>query len=171
MKLSGRNLKRRLYGAVTSLTGKVTRARYFRGHGVHSPFVYGLVRQVFMSRRFRTDERTLYDMLRRLGLSHRRARQLQNLADYCGYRSFGTDRAAECDLAIVTRTCDSAAIPLLAAEAAASGTTLAILCPYDSRERQRQCAAAVAAHRSTSVDNRGYLLLFNNHLPKQHFKL
>ena len=23
----------------------------------------------------------------------------------------------------------------------------------------------------TTVDNRGYLLVFNNHLPKQHFKL
>ena len=27
------------------------------------------------------------------------------------------------------------------------------------------------SNASTTVDNRGYLLIFNNHLPKQHFKL
>ncbi len=170
MKIRGRNLKRRLYGAVTALSGKITRARYFRGHGVHSPFVYALVRQVFMCRGFLAEERTLYDALRSEGVSRRRARELQNLFVHCGYATFGTDRA-DVDLGIVTRTCEEEQLQRLAAEAAARSTTLAVLYPYDNRERHRCCAALVAAHRSTSVDNRGYLLLFNNYLPKQHFKL
>jgi len=33
------------------------------------------------------------------------------------------------------------------------------------------CRQIVAAHRSTTVDNRGYLLIFNNNLPKQHFRI
>ena len=35
----------------------------------------------------------------------------------------------------------------------------------------RDLPRAVAAHRSTTVDNRGYLLIFNNNLPKQHFRI
>lgn len=30
------------------LRSHLARARFFRGHGVHSPFVYAIVRQVFM---------------------------------------------------------------------------------------------------------------------------
>lgn len=170
MKIRGRNIKRRLYGALTAISGEITRARYFRGHGVHSPYVYAIVRRVFMCRRFLSPERALYDELRRIGVSHRRAQQLQNLQFHCGYATFGMDRA-EGELVIATLACAEAEIVRLAAEAADRGATLAILYPYDNRERQRCCAALTAGHRSTTVDNRGYLLLFNNHLPKQHFKI
>ena len=33
------------------------------------------------------------------------------------------------------------------------------------------CAQIVSGHRSTTVDNRAYLLIFNNYLPKQHFRI
>ena len=50
-------------------------------------------------------------------------------------------------------------------------TTLCIIAPYYDKERTEICKELVMEHRCTSVDNRGYLLLFNNHLPKQQFKL
>ena len=51
------------------------------------------------------------------------------------------------------------------------GNTVAVMSPYDGRERRAMCLQIVAAHRSTTVDNRGYLLVFNNNLPKQHFRI
>ena len=83
MKPGGHPIGLRLSGRMAELRNRLSRARYFRGHGVHSPFVYTIVR--------------------------------------C--------------------------------------------------ERQALCRQLVAAHRSTSVDNRGYLLLFHNYLPKQHFRI
>ena len=79
MKISGRNIKRRLYG-LRKLPSNLKRARYFRGHGVHSPFVYAVVRQVFMrSRLFPEGATGLYYELLARGISQRRAVQLQNL--------------------------------------------------------------------------------------------
>jgi hypothetical protein len=43
--------------------------------------------------------------------------------------------------------------------------------PYADVERRNCCRRLAAEHPSTSIDNRGYLLLFNGTLPKQHFKL
>jgi len=43
--------------------------------------------------------------------------------------------------------------------------------PYADVERRNCCRHLAAEHPSTSIDNRGYLLLFNGTLPKQHFKL
>lgn len=62
-------------------------------------------------------------------------------------------------------------LSLAAARAAAEGTTLCVMAPYAEATRTGVCRSLVGQHRSTSVDNRGYLLLFNNRLPKQHFKL
>jgi hypothetical protein len=49
--------------------------------------------------------------------------------------------------------------------------TLAICQPYANRERQEVVRALIDEHRSTTVDNRAYVLFFNNHLPKQHYRL
>jgi hypothetical protein len=59
----------------------------------------------------------------------------------------------------------------MADKACEAGVTLCILSPALDRERDMACRKIVEAHPSTSVDNRGYLLLFNNHLPKQKFRL
>ena len=64
------------------------------------------------------------------------------------------------------------AVPLFAVRAAAeAGHTVALMSPYDGCERQALCGQIVAEHASTTVDNRGYLLVFNNNLPKQHFRI
>ena len=100
MKISGRNIKRRLYG-LRMLPSNLKRARYFRGHGVHSPFVYAVVRQVFMRRKLNPEAGTaLYDALLSRGISQRRAIQLQNLMAHCGYECFDID----CDPATAPRS-------------------------------------------------------------------
>ena len=171
MKLGGHRLTLHLPRRMAELRNRLSRARYFRGHGVHSPFVYDIVREVFMRHELLPGDRQLCETLLAAGIPHRRAVQLQNLAIHCGYATFGMNRA-DADLCIAT--CDLPRAETLSLVRAAAGQrhTVVLLSPYDGRERQVLCAQIVAGHRSTSVDNRGYLLLFNHpYLPKQHFRL
>lgn len=171
MKITGRNIKRRLYG-VKSLTNRLSRAKYFRGHGVHSPFVYAIVRRVFMQSRFITDDRSVYDALCNRGVPESRAMQLQNLYSHCCYERFDLNAVAEGDdFVVLTREIPNESLKGYAAEAERIRATLVVMAPYDGRERETVCGEIIAAHHGTTVDNRGYLLIFNNYLPKQHFRL
>lgn len=156
---------------VSELRNRLSRARYFRGHGVHSPFVYAIVRQVFMQHRPLSSQTALRDALLAVGSSARRARELQNLMIHCRYRTFAMDEATA-ELCIATRSLDEPATRQLVETARTTGATVAVMEPYADRERMRMCCALVAGHGSTTIDNRGYLLFFNNkNLPKQHFKI
>lgn len=117
------------------------------------------------------EDRELYEALCRAGVSPRRAVQLQNLFLHCGYRTFGVDGTEHAALCVLTRNYPENRIPTAVAAAAESGSTLCIMEPYRSAMRCELCSRIVREHRSTTVDNRGYLLIFNNHLPKQHFRL
>lgn len=174
MKITGRNIKRRLYG-LSQLPSNLKRARYFRGHGVHSPYVYAIVRQVFMRSSFVGSERALYDALMLRGVAPRRAVQLQNLMEHCHYSTFAIDCDASavggCDFVVASVAVQPEAFEVLAASARREGATLCIISPSLDRERDKACQRLIEQHPCTSVDNRGYLLLFNNHLPKQKFRL
>lgn len=160
----------RLSGRIAELRSRFVRARYFRGHGVHSPFVYDLVRQVFMRRDLLPGDRELCRTLLAAGVAKSRAVELQNLAIHCRYATFGLNRA-DADLCVLTREVAPQEILALVRSACGAKRTVAVLAPYADRERLDVCRRIVAEHRSTTVDNRGYLLLFDNHLPKQHFRL
>lgn len=170
MKLTGRNIKKRLYGVV-SLPRQLSRIRYFRGHGVHSPFVYGIVRKVFMLHSLAGDDRRLYDELRGRGVGKRRAVELQNLFSYCGYVSFCVDTDDNANMCVMTTALSDVDVMRIVNTARENGTTIVVMSPYDSASRTAMCRSLVENHTSTSVDNRGYLLLFNCELPKQHFKI
>ena len=172
MKHSGRNLKRRLYG-LTLIGNRLSRIRHYRGHGVHSPFVYNLVRKVFMHKTlFSQEQKALYDSLTALEVPERRAIELQNCMIHCGYTSFSIDNINSCaEFNILTEQFPTDELIRAFEHAQTTGVTLAILAPYLCRERTEQCRNLIANHRSTSVDNGGYILFFNNHLPKQHYRL
>jgi len=170
MKLTGHGLRRNIRQRLAATGDRLARARYFRGHGVHSPFVYALVREVFMRAGLLPGDRALYRALHDAGVGERRAVQLQNLAIHAGYGTFGLNRA-DAAFSIATAGLPQGELLALVAAAEKTGATVAVLEPYAGSERQTLCRRIVAAHGSTSVDNRGYLLLFNNQLPKQHFKL
>ncbi len=169
MRLKG-VINNRISKPMAALHNHLVRIRYFRGHGVHSPFVYDLVRQVFMRRELLSGDRALYQALREIGVSHHRATQLQNLAIHCGYQTFTIDCTGG-ELCIASKALARAELFALAQAASAQHHTMAVLAPYADSERQLICRQLETAHQSTTVDNRGYLLIFNNHLPKQHFRI
>ena len=175
MRINGRTIKRRLYG-LTMLPERVARVRYFRGHGVHSPFVYAIVRQVFMcSKLYEGSATDLYDALLLRGIAKRRAIQLQNLVSHCRYERYAIDcpleQMAQADMVIATTAVCPEELAQMAAKACEVKCTLCIMSPSRDKARDRACQAIVAANKCTTVDNRGYLLIFNNHLPKQKFRL
>ncbi len=126
-----------------------------------------------MKRTLQGVERGLYEELIGHGLSDRRAVQLQNLCTHCGYTTFAIDGTERVALNILTAELPEEETLARVADAVALGGTLCLLKPYASRERRELCRRIVEGHPSTSVDNRGYLLLFNekDKLPKQHFRL
>ena len=170
MKRSGRSLKQRLQD-ISYLPSYIRRARYFRGHGVHSPFVYDIVRKVFMKSKLYTPDHTLYGELMDKGVVKRRSIQLANLAEHCRYDNWSIDMLEDKQMIIATLDTHYTELERYAEYARQGGSTLCIISPYNNRERWDVCRRIIDAHPSTTVDNRAYLLVFNNHLPKQRFRL
>ena len=171
MKQTGRNIRRRLY-AFTLLHNRLQRAKFYRGYGVHSPFVYMLVRRAFMAKSVRAqDDSSFYDALLRNGVAKRRAVQLQAAFDYCEAKRFSID-VSDGDFRLFTEAYPTESLAEACQAAQRDGATAVIMKPYADKERQSACQGIVEHHNSTSVDNRGFLMLFNTKkLPKQHFRL
>ena len=113
----------------------------------------------------------VYDALLEWKVPRKRAVQLTNLCAHCDYREISVGSPSAGDFIVAPAAVTTAEIPEYVSVARQCGATLAIMAPYLNRERECACREIVAAHTCTTVDNRGYLLVFNNHLPKQHFKL
>ena len=171
MKVSGRNIKKRLY-KLSLLKDEITRAKYYRGYGIHSPFVYGLIRKVFMcGKLYYPDNAPLYDALLSAGVVRKRAVQLQNAMSYCCGKTFGINGDGSADFNVVTVEYPTEKLAEAYEATKRHGTILVVMSPYANRERRDECRRIIESHKSTSVDNRGYTIILNNKLPKQHFRL
>jgi len=173
-----KNIKKRL-AHLASYSRTVLRVRHYRGRKVHSPFVYGIVRNAIMKTAPQGDDRRLYDELRARGFSAKRSAQLQNLYTFRGFTSAvfvegdgGLPPLDAHTLCFAMPTLAPSRTEELVRGAGGTGATLCLVHPYEGRGRRRLAQTLVDAHRHTSVDNRGFLLLFTDErLPKQHFKL
>ena len=170
MKRSGRRLKQRLQD-ISYLPSYLSRVRYFRGHGVHSPYVYDVVRHVFMQKKLYDPSSKLHEILLDKGIAKRRCVQIANLAVHCKYDNWSIDKLEDAALIIATLNIGHEQLAEYSSYAREHGATLCIMNPYNNRERWDVCHEIIDGHPSTTVDNRAYLLVFNNHLPKQRFRL
>ncbi len=168
MKISGRNLGRRLL----LLGNRLSRMKHHKGHGVHSPFVYSLVRKVFMPKSLIENSGTLlYDNLVAEGLKAKRARQLHNLLVHIEGENYSINEV-DGDLSILLENYPTEQLREAYAQAQNKGVTLAICQPYLTRERQNGIKELISMHKCTAVDNRGYIIFFfDKKLPKQHYRL
>ncbi len=150
------------------LTNRLSRLRHYRGHGVHSPFVYSIVRNVLMNRRLKPKNIKLLAELTKLGVSTQTATEITNLATHCNFNSISIDDSQNADIIICSENCSEEEIQKKAIEAAQNGIAIVILSPY---KKVKICNTLLKENRSTSIDRFTYLFFLNNHLPKQHFKL
>ena len=97
MKISGRSIGRRLL----LLGDRVSRIKHRKGHGVHSPFVYGFIRKALMVKTLCGGSGTaLYDSLIAVRLKEKRARELHNLLAYIEGQSYSINEVGG-DLSIL----------------------------------------------------------------------
>ncbi len=155
------------------------RFRHRRGHGVHSPYIYNIVRNVFMLRNVDIKQtlqnNEFFKALVDSCVESRTAMELCNLYIHCGYHNFEIDPVVEITSDVNFIVCTDrysvqngkSAIK----KAIEVGATIAVVRKSSDKDRGAICSDYIKAHRSTTVDRGGYVLFFNNHLPKQHFVL
>ena len=124
-----------------------------------------------MCRKLKAAASDLYAALLERDVVVRRAIELQNLMEHCHYNSWSIDTCEASDMIVASLHTTYDKLESYAAYARSQGKTLCIISPYNNASRTEVCERIVANHPSTTVDNRAYLLVFNNHLPKQEFKL
>ena len=124
-----------------------------------------------MQSKFYNSDNALYTALLSKGVAKRRAVQLANLAEHCGYDNWCIDSMDEKQMIILTLDTHYTELVRYAEYAREKGATLCIVNPYNNRERWEVCLDIIDAHPSTTIDNRAYLLVFNNHLPTPRFRL
>ncbi|MFR9540162.1 MAG: hypothetical protein SNI49_08410 [Rikenellaceae bacterium] len=150
------------------LTNRLSRLRHYRGHGVHSPYVYSIVRNILMNRSLQSENIKLLEELTKFGVSTKTATEITNIAAHCNLNSISIDNSQNADFIICSENCTEEKIEKMANEAAQNGIAIVILSPY---KKVKICNTLLLINRSTSIDRFTYLIFLNNHLPKQHFKL
>lgn len=126
-----------------------------------------------MKHKVQTSEPVLYEALIQRGFVKKRAIQLQNLYTHFAYRAFSIDSLENpCDLCVLTEALKEWETKELVERAAMRHTTVAIMSPYNGRERTNFCYRLIETHPCTSVDKRAFLLFFSDSkLPKQHYRI
>lgn len=149
------------------------RLRHRRGYGVHSPFLYEVVRSTMMPRKMTSDDRRLYDALRNKGVDHRSATRLQNYLLHVGYECWTIDQCPDNNqakvLCIATRQCPTDELERLL-NACQEHKEEATLCVFHrSKEAKAECNRLVEQHSSMSAEKPRFTLFFHHRpLPKQH---
>ncbi len=148
---------------------RLRRLRHLRGHGVHSPYIYSLYRDVFMGCKDKASEnQELLAAIIQQGASRRTATEISRVAEHCALKSYAIDKIESCDIILCTTHCPEESIAEICAYARLNKVAVIITSPY---KRQALCKKLLSDHRGTSIDRFHYMILLNNNLPKQHFEI
>lgn len=149
--------------------------RHYRGYGVHSPFVYRVVREAVMQKReVAGDDLSLYERLRSLGVNRRRAVQLQNFYTISGCSRFVVDDEWSASVGddvmwIVTTATAPEVIEAIESVVGERKVVVTIVYPRNNSARYKATRRAIRAHHGLSFDNIGFVaLLCNDKRQKQH---
>lgn len=138
---------------LTRLKSRI-RLRHFRGHGVHSPMAYALVREVFL--RTRVQDVDIYHDLKSHGVKDKIAKELQALSE--------NKKDYRLEFYLTNNRLEVLSFD--------QSTISCILKPYASRGRYSRCKQLIKLHQGMSIDRGGYILLFHDaNYRKQHYKL
>lgn len=146
----------------------LSRLRHFRGHGIHSPFVYGLKREVFMGKSPKKKESGHGNILIAHNVPKKVAAELEKLHNYCNLRGIEIV-GSKSTLSNVVGD-----VLYVVTEEADEKVTKEIL------DTSRQVAVAVLKNRKIgqvnrkclTIQRRRYTLFFvRDGLPAQTFKL
>ena len=117
--------------------------RHWRGHGIHSPFMYGIVRNVFMKSKITGPDTRLYDELRRERIGRKHAVKIQNLYAHCRMEShtlvtgLGSQTRAGRNLCILMPDASAETIVEKVRESAGKDDCLILLAPHRNARRWR----------------------------------
>lgn len=171
------SIKNKLFRMILSI-GMLPRVKHYRGHGIHSPFTYSLVRNVLMKRSVIGDDYSVFYAMRGVGLTRKASRQLQNLYQYLGFAKFELEdntpvtEGKEQTLYFLNASLPTEQLRQSLDAVRAVGGAAVVIYPRYTRDRGRFCSDYCSQKEFLSVDNRRFLLfLFNNKYPKQHYKL
>lgn len=145
------------------------RIRHWRGHGIHSPYVYRLVREVFMDHTIAHDPHGPYDELRRMGIRKKTARQIHNLHCFSGCCEYAIGEATKADFRIVPAGSPHDSV---AANLDSRDGIIIVLRPYGRRATLDECKREAVRQRGLTIDKGRFFVFFPTETePKQHFKI
>lgn len=171
------SIKRQIFRNYFRLRGKI-HVRHWRGHGVHSPFMYGIVRNVFMNNRITGSDRSLYQALIKRGVGQKTGILLQNLYTHCqmdqyvliGNSTYEIPNGRVFCVLLPQTPLDI--IATVAPQTLNRPCCLVMLSPYRTTQKWKLAQQLCDEHPCVSVDRRVMMLYFvDPKLQPQHYRI
>lgn len=172
----GARVKSVFWRMVTTV-GYGPRIKHYRGHSVHSPLVYSLIREVFVKRHLDpAADNSLYLDLLSCGVSKYYAVRIQNMYDYCKWDTYtfvnATQSAEDNVLSLVSPSVTSDELERILDRVHNKNSAVCVLSPASDRQKALVCRKYTDKNVCLSIDKRGFLIFFfGQPLTKKHFKL
>ena len=177
MKVVGK-IRQRLFRGYFRLRSNI-HVHHWRGHGIHSPFMYGIVRNVFMKSHIVGTDRQLYEILRHNGIEQKQAVKIQNLYTHCRMKGFATVASGESlnhitsdQMCILLPGASLETIAATARQVSENRATLILLSPHRNARCWRFAQQIWCHYPCVSVDRRVMVLyFFNSKFQPQHYRI